>query len=51
MEALATSLMGFFQKRKFRNCLMYIAAFDIANPSTWDGMCGCACARVSISCA
>ena len=37
MEALATSLMGFFQKRKFRNALVHIAKHDYADPKTWDG--------------
>lgn len=38
MEALGTSLMGFFQKRKFRNTLVYIGQHDYANPKTWEGM-------------
>jgi Rab GDP dissociation inhibitor len=37
MEALKTGLMGFFQKRKFRNFLQYVAAFNAEDSSTWDG--------------
>lgn len=37
-EALATSLMGIFEKRKFRNLLIFIQAFDINDPKTWNGM-------------
>jgi hypothetical protein len=37
MEALSTSLMGFFQKRKFRNCLVYIAKHNMDDPKTWEG--------------
>ncbi len=39
MEALGTSLMGFFQKRKFRNCLVYIAKHSYSDPKTWEGAC------------
>ena len=27
--------MGFFEKRKFRNFLMFLAAYDPANPATY----------------
>lgn len=37
-EALATSLMGIFEKRKFRNLLIFIQAFDLNDPKTWQGM-------------
>ena len=30
-EAMATSLMGFFQKRKFRNFLQYIGNYEQAS--------------------
>lgn len=33
-EALRSSLMGFFEKRKFRNFLMYVNAYDLAKPET-----------------
>ncbi len=36
-EALTSSLVGFFQKRKLRSCLMHIAQHDMEKPSTWDG--------------
>ena len=34
-EALNSSLMGFFEKRKFRNLLMFIEAYDKENPKTY----------------
>lgn len=34
-EALSSSLMGFFQKRRFRTFLEFVSAFDFSNPSTW----------------
>mmetsp|Transcript_2506 Transcript_2506/g.3851 ORF Transcript_2506/g.3851 Transcript_2506/m.3851 type:complete len:466 (+) Transcript_2506:76-1473(+) len=34
-EALNSSLMGFFEKRKFRNFLLFLQAYDKSNPSTW----------------
>ncbi|XP_028393881.1 rab GDP dissociation inhibitor alpha-like [Dendronephthya gigantea] len=34
-EALSSSLMGFFQKRRFRTFLEFVSAFDFANPKTW----------------
>lgn len=37
-EALTTSLMGFFQKRKFRNFLNYIMAYKQDDSKTWDGL-------------
>lgn len=36
-EAVTTSLMGFFQKRKFRSFLQFVAKADPENPETWDG--------------
>ncbi|XP_053270935.1 rab GDP dissociation inhibitor beta [Pleuronectes platessa] len=37
-EALSSSLMGLFEKRRFRKFLMYIAAFDEKDPKTMEGM-------------
>lgn len=37
-EALRTSLMGMFEKRRFRSFLMYLAAYDEDNPDTFKGM-------------
>lgn len=37
VEAVSTSLMGFFQKRKFRNFLQYVAKADPDDPKSWDG--------------
>lgn len=34
-EALASSLMGLFEKRRFRNFLQFCIEFDEQNPSTW----------------
>ena len=34
-EALNSSLMGFFEKRKFRNFLIFVNAYDIEKPSTY----------------
>jgi Rab GDP dissociation inhibitor len=34
-EALNSALMGFFEKRKFRNLLMFIAAYEKDKPSTY----------------
>lgn len=33
-EALMSDLMGFFEKRKFRNFLMYVSAYDKNDPKT-----------------
>lgn len=38
MEALSTSLMGMFEKRRFKKLLVWIQCFDINNPNTWEGM-------------
>jgi len=35
-EALNSSLMGFFEKRKFRNFLQFLQSYDKKNPSTWQ---------------
>uniref|UniRef100_A0A914X744 Rab GDP dissociation inhibitor n=1 Tax=Plectus sambesii TaxID=2011161 RepID=A0A914X744_9BILA len=37
-EALTTSLMGMFEKRRFKKFLVWVQNFDPANSSTWDGM-------------
>lgn len=34
-EALNSSLMGFFEKRKFRSFLMFVEAYDKEKPNTW----------------
>ena len=34
-EALSSSLMGFFEKRKFRNFLMFLSAYDVTKPATY----------------
>lgn len=34
-EALNSSLMGFFEKRKFRNFLLFVQAYDKNKPATW----------------
>jgi len=34
-EALNTSLMGFFQKRKFRSFLVFLADYEKDKPATW----------------
>lgn len=36
-EALSSSLMGIFEKRRFRNFLIWIQEFDEANPKTFQG--------------
>ena len=34
-EALNSSLMGFFEKRKFRNFLIFLSNYDKDKPSTY----------------
>lgn len=36
-EALRTSLMGIFEKRRFRNFLQYLAAYEEDKPDTFKG--------------
>mmetsp|Transcript_37814 Transcript_37814/g.53332 ORF Transcript_37814/g.53332 Transcript_37814/m.53332 type:complete len:446 (+) Transcript_37814:142-1479(+) len=36
-EALRSSLMGLFEKRRFRKFLIYINQYDPANPATFEG--------------
>ncbi|XP_074609182.1 rab GDP dissociation inhibitor beta-like [Acropora palmata] len=37
-EALATSLMGIFEKRRFRNFLVFTNDFNPDDPKTWKGV-------------
>eukprot|EP00055_Hartaetosiga_balthica_P002556 m.4415 g.4415 ORF g.4415 m.4415 type:complete len:445 (-) comp2225_c1_seq1:1736-3070(-) len=37
-EALASGLMGIFEKRRFRNLLVWIMAYNIEDESTWKGL-------------
>uniref|UniRef100_A0A8C5KAM2 Rab GDP dissociation inhibitor n=1 Tax=Jaculus jaculus TaxID=51337 RepID=A0A8C5KAM2_JACJA len=37
-EALASSLMGLFEKRRFRKFLVYVANFDEKDPRTFEGV-------------
>eukprot|EP00054_Salpingoeca_dolichothecata_P027228 m.198792 g.198792 ORF g.198792 m.198792 type:complete len:446 (-) comp25899_c3_seq1:154-1491(-) len=37
-EALSTSLMGLFEKRRFRNFLLWVHAFDEKDEKTWKGL-------------
>lgn len=34
-EALSSTLMGLFEKRRFKNFLVYVQELDVANPATW----------------
>lgn len=36
-EALASSLMGMFEKRRFRNFLIYMNDYEAGNPATHKG--------------
>ncbi|KAK5968523.1 hypothetical protein GCK32_001091 [Trichostrongylus colubriformis] len=38
MEALATSLMGMFEKRRFKKFLCWVQSFDKVNKDTWQGL-------------
>jgi Rab GDP dissociation inhibitor len=38
MEALSTSLMGMFEKRRFKKFLVWAQSFDPKDPKTWEGM-------------
>jgi len=38
MEALSTSLMGMFEKRRFRKFLVWTQTFDPTNSSTWENL-------------
>ena len=36
-EALSTSLMGIFEKRRFRKLLIFVNDFEPDDPKTWQG--------------
>uniref|UniRef100_A0A7S1XT43 Rab GDP dissociation inhibitor n=2 Tax=Phaeomonas parva TaxID=124430 RepID=A0A7S1XT43_9STRA len=36
-EAIASSLMGMFEKRRFRTFIIYVAQYKEDDPSTWEG--------------
>uniref|UniRef100_A0A915PPB8 Ubiquinone biosynthesis O-methyltransferase, mitochondrial n=1 Tax=Setaria digitata TaxID=48799 RepID=A0A915PPB8_9BILA len=38
MEALATNLMGMFEKRRFKKFLVWVQNFDINNEATYEGL-------------
>ncbi|KAI6214365.1 Rab GDP dissociation inhibitor [Aphelenchoides besseyi] len=38
MEALSTSLMGMFEKRRFKKFLVWVQSFDANNSSTWNDL-------------
>uniref|UniRef100_A0A914KXR8 Rab GDP dissociation inhibitor n=1 Tax=Meloidogyne incognita TaxID=6306 RepID=A0A914KXR8_MELIC len=38
MEALSTSLMGMFEKRRFKKFLVWVQGFDKNDSKTWEGM-------------
>ncbi|CAG2255404.1 GDI1_2 [Mytilus edulis] len=35
---MTTSLMGLFEKRRFRKFLIFVTEFDLENPKTWQGV-------------
>ncbi|CAL1539066.1 unnamed protein product [Lymnaea stagnalis] len=37
-EALASSLMGIFEKRRFKNFLQFVQDYDVNDPKTWKGV-------------
>lgn len=37
-EALSTSLMGLFEKRRFRSFLVWLHKYDFDKPETWEGV-------------
>eukprot|EP00043_Microstomoeca_roanoka_P005909 m.58851 g.58851 ORF g.58851 m.58851 type:complete len:551 (+) comp13183_c0_seq1:44-1696(+) len=37
-EALTSSLMSFFEKRRFRNMLVWMMAYEADNQETWQGL-------------
>ncbi|KAL8611259.1 Rab GDP dissociation inhibitor alpha [Nucella lapillus] len=37
-EAMTTSLMGLFEKRRFRNFLIFVQEFNEDDPKTWKGL-------------
>ena len=34
-EVLSSDLMGMFEKRRFKNFLVFVQEFDVENPATW----------------
>lgn len=38
IEALSTSLMGMFEKRRFKKFLVWVQAFDSKDQKTWEGL-------------
>lgn len=38
MEALKSSLMGLFEKKRVASLYKFIANIDFENPKTWDGI-------------
>lgn len=38
IEALSTSLMGMFEKRRFKKFLVWVQAFDVKDQKTWEGL-------------
>jgi len=38
IEALSSSIMGFFEKRRARNFFLYMQDYDESNPKTWKKM-------------
>jgi len=38
MEALSTSLMGMFEKRRFKKFLVWAQAWDVKQQNTWEGL-------------
>ena len=37
-EALSSDLMGLFEKRRFKNFLIFVQDFDESDPKTWKDM-------------
>ncbi|BFZ10611.1 hypothetical protein BsWGS_13650 [Bradybaena similaris] len=37
-EALQSSLMGIFEKRRFKNFLQHVQDYDVSDPKTWKGV-------------
>jgi len=47
-EALSSSLMGFFEKNRFKNYLLFCNEFDEAKPKTYDGITATTTTRVMV---
>lgn len=37
-EALSSSLMGIFEKRRFRSFLLFVLKYNVEDPTTWNGI-------------